>query len=131
MYLHTEKSFRNLIKSTEIRLYLSFSDWFVTKRTLVLFQINRKMVNTILFRDDLIRFRKYFFVCRSLWNNFIFNSSSVNPCIWECVNLGALDNSTPRRFLSYFLLTLPYISFPSYLHRSSKNIIGIDKIYTL
>ena len=33
--LHTEKSFRNLIKSTQIILYLPFSDWFGTKRTSV------------------------------------------------------------------------------------------------
>ena len=34
-----------------------------TKRTSVWIQINRKMVNTIWFQVDLIRFRKYFSVC--------------------------------------------------------------------
>jgi len=37
-------------------MYLPFSDWFGTKRTSVWFQINRKMLNTIWFRVDLIRF---------------------------------------------------------------------------
>ena len=39
-------------------------NWFGTKRTSVWFQINRKMVNTIWFGFDLIRFWKYFFVCK-------------------------------------------------------------------
>jgi len=46
-WLCTEKSFR---------LYLPFSDWFWIKRTSVWFQINQKMVYTIWFRFDLIRF---------------------------------------------------------------------------
>ena len=61
--LHTKKCFRIISIQTEIRLYLPFFDWFVTKRTSVLFQINRKMVNTIWFRFDLIRFGKDFSVC--------------------------------------------------------------------
>ena len=44
-------------------MYLPLSDWFLTKRTSVWFQINRKMVNTIWFWVDLIRFRKVFSVC--------------------------------------------------------------------
>ena len=52
-----------LLNQTEIRLYLSFSNWFGTKRTSVWFQINQKMVNTIWFRFDLIIFRKDFSVC--------------------------------------------------------------------
>ena len=51
------------MNQTEIRLYLSFSDWFVTKRTSVWFQINLKMVNTIWFQVNLTRYRKYFSVC--------------------------------------------------------------------
>ena len=40
-------------------MYIPFSDWFGTKRTVsVCFQINHKMVNTIWFWLDLIRFRK-------------------------------------------------------------------------
>ena len=39
--------FKILLNQTEIRLYLTFSDWFGTKRTSVWFQINRNMVNSI------------------------------------------------------------------------------------
>ena len=60
---HTQYTKRNLSK---IRLYLPFFDWFGNKRTSVWIQINRKMVNTIWFRVDLIRFRKDFSVCA--WN---------------------------------------------------------------
>ena len=55
--------FKILSNQTEIRLYLLFSDWFGTKRTFVWFQINLKMITTIWFRFDLIRFWKYFSVC--------------------------------------------------------------------
>ena len=55
--------FKILLNQTEIRLYLPFSDWFGTKLTSVWFQINRKMVNIIWFKFDLIRFRKDFSVC--------------------------------------------------------------------
>ena len=57
----TQKSFRNHIKKTEIRLYLPFYDWFEIKRMSVWIQINRKMVNTICFRVALIILRKDFF----------------------------------------------------------------------
>ena len=50
---------------TDIRLYLPFSDWFETKRTVVWFQINRKMINTIWCRFELIRF---------LWRQKMCNS---------------------------------------------------------
>ena len=49
-----------LLNQTKIRVYLPFSDRFRTKRTSVVFRINRKKVNTIWFRFDLTRFRKYF-----------------------------------------------------------------------
>ena len=55
--------FKILLDQPEIRLYLPISDWFGTKRTSVWFQIIRKMVNTIWFWVDLIRFGKYFSVC--------------------------------------------------------------------
>ena len=55
--------FAILFNQPEIRLYLSFSDWFGTKPKPVSFQINRKIVNKIWFRVDLIRFRKYFSAC--------------------------------------------------------------------
>ena len=47
-----------LSNQTEIRLYLPFSAWIgqQTDNVRLLFQINRKMVDTILFRFDLIRF---------------------------------------------------------------------------
>ena len=41
----------------------TITDWFGTKQKSVWFQINRKMVNKIWFRVDLIRFRKDFSVC--------------------------------------------------------------------
>ena len=45
-------------------MYLPFSDWYVSQRTCpFVFQINRKMVNTIWFRVALKRFRKDFSVC--------------------------------------------------------------------
>ena len=66
--------FEILLNQTEIRLYLPFFDWFGTKRTSVWFQINWKMVNTIWFLFDLIRFRKYFSVCRE-------NSRPVTWCL--------------------------------------------------
>ena len=63
---HTENLFEILLNPPEIRLYLPFSDWFGSKRTVsVGIQVNRKMVNTatIWFQVDLIRFRKDFSAC--------------------------------------------------------------------
>ena len=54
--LHADKSFLNLVKQTQIILYLPLSDWFGTQRNSVWFQINRKMVNTIWL--DVTRFRR-------------------------------------------------------------------------
>ena len=54
------KLFEILLNHNETRLYLPLSDWFGTKPTSIWFQINRKMVNTIWFRVDLIIFWKYF-----------------------------------------------------------------------
>ena len=61
--------FEILLNQPEIRLYLPFSDWIKTKRTSVSIQINRKMVNTIWFRVDLIRFQKVSSVCNEPWQN--------------------------------------------------------------
>ena len=59
----------------------------------LLFQFNRKMVNTIWFRFDLLRFRKYFSVCNweifssktpsntrrpNYWSEFIFYHNVMN-----------------------------------------------------
>ena len=57
--------FEILLNQTEIRLYLPFSDLFGTKKTSAWFRINRKMLNTIWFRYDLVRFRKDFSGCGS------------------------------------------------------------------
>ena len=53
-----EKSFRILIKSNRNQIVFTIYNLFGTKQTSVWLQINRKMVNTILFRFDLIRIRK-------------------------------------------------------------------------
>ena len=71
--MHTQRNlFEILLNQPEIRLYISFYDWFGSKWTSVWFQINPKMVITIWFQVDLIRFRKDFSVCTlkqkfSLW----------------------------------------------------------------
>ena len=52
-----------LLNQTEIRWYLPFSGWFGTKRPSVWCLIIRKMVNTIWFQFDIIRFRKDISVC--------------------------------------------------------------------
>ena len=62
-YYAQKNIYEILLNRPEIRLYLSFSDGFGSKRTFVSIQINRKMVNTIWFRFDLIRFRKKFAAC--------------------------------------------------------------------
>ena len=54
------------LNQTGIRLYIPFSDWFGTKRTSAWFQINRKIVNTVWFWFDSIRFRKDFSVCSNI-----------------------------------------------------------------
>ena len=65
--VYTQRNlFEILLNKTGIRLYLPYLDWFGTKRTSVWFKINRKMVNTIWFQVDLIRFQKDFSVCTHL-----------------------------------------------------------------
>ena len=70
-----------LLNQTEIRLYLPFPDRFWTKRWSVWFQINRKMVNTIWFRIDLIKLQKDFSVCRR-WD-FLFLVNTIQTFIEE------------------------------------------------
>ena len=60
LLVNAEKSY--WINSKSGCRYLPFPDWFGTKWTSVWCQINRKMVYTIWFWFDLIRFRKYFSV---------------------------------------------------------------------
>ena len=63
--MYTQRSlFGILLNKPEIRLYLPFFDWIGTQRRFVWYQINRKIVNTIWFWIDLIRFRKDFSVRR-------------------------------------------------------------------
>ena len=54
--------FEILLFQPEIRLYLPLADSFATNQTTVWFQIIQKMLNTIRFRVDVIRFRKDFSV---------------------------------------------------------------------
>ena len=61
--MYTQRNlFQILLNQTDIRLYLRCTDRFGSNRTSAWFQIIRKMVNTIWFRFDLIRFRKDFSV---------------------------------------------------------------------
>ena len=80
---HTEKFFETLLNQSEIRLYLTFSDWFGTKRIYIWFKINRKVVNTIWFRVDIKRFRKDFSVCgwelMMFWSFFHWQIWTVIP----------------------------------------------------
>ena len=61
--VHTEKSFRNLVKSNWNQIVFTISRMIWNQRTSVWFQVNRCMVNTIWFQFDLTRFRKDFSVC--------------------------------------------------------------------
>ena len=54
------------LNQPQIRLYLPLSDWFGSKRKSVWILISWKIVNTIWFRVDLIRFRKDFSVCATI-----------------------------------------------------------------
>ena len=65
---YTQKNlFEILLNQPDFRLYFSFSDRFGSKRTSAWIQINRKMVNTIWNRVDLIIFEKDFSVCTLIW----------------------------------------------------------------
>ena len=77
-----ENFFEILLNQPEIGLYLPFSDWFGTKQMSVWFQINGKMVNTIWFRSNLLRFRnklekKYWKNWKAYWNKCKYNSNLV------------------------------------------------------
>ena len=77
--VHTEKSFQCLIKSTRNQIVFTIF-------RLIWIQMNRKMVNTIWFRFDLIRFRKKISVCtkmaRTFWSGFAV--AQFNICTPEC-----------------------------------------------
>ena len=63
--VHTHKYFPDLLKSNRNQVVFTIFRviWNQTDRIRLLFQINPKMVNTILFRFDFIRFQKKFSVC--------------------------------------------------------------------
>ena len=66
--MHTQRNlFEISLNQAEIKLYLPFLNSFEAKRTSIWFQINRKIVNTIWFRLDLIRFRKKNQCVRDIW----------------------------------------------------------------
>ena len=66
--------FEILSNQTGVRFYLPFSDWFGTEQTSVWFQIIRKIVYTIWFRFDLIRFQKDLSVFKKiLWSNIFYS----------------------------------------------------------
>ena len=74
-----EKRREIFLNQTEIRSYIPFSDWSIV-------QINQKMVNTIWFQVDLIRFRKDFSVCTPYAENFFMNLVKSNQ-IWIVITL--------------------------------------------
>ena len=84
----TEKSFRDIIKSNRNQIVVTI--WNVRKfGTSVWFEINWKMVNTIWFQVDSIRFRKDFSVyvqtqrIEQLLVYFEFRKASFWPCcLW-------------------------------------------------
>ena len=89
--LHTEKSFRNLIKSNRNKIVYTIFRliWNQTDTVRLLFQINRCMVNTIWFQVDLIRFRKNFSVCASHW---VRTFETQFRSIFNCPIIGENNN---------------------------------------
>ena len=63
MFLHREGSVLILDRSSKVRLCLEFSDWFWTKRNLVLFKIGRRVVNAVWFWRIWLELEVYFSVC--------------------------------------------------------------------
>ena len=99
--------FQILVNQTEIRLYLPCIDWFGTANGLVrlLFQINRCMVNTVWFRFDLIRFRKYLSVRGIHIHIYIYYIKY--PKTINCAQKISHELHSPEGFLS---ITLNIIS---------------------
>ena len=63
--IYTEKTFWNLINSNRNQIVFTiFRLIWNIKRALSVWQFKRKMVNTIWFRFELMRFQKVFSVCR-------------------------------------------------------------------
>ena len=96
-YTHAQRNlFEIKLNQTEIILYLPLFVSFWTKRTSVLFQVTRKMVNTIWFRRDLIRFGKYFSACRTFEGSCVWQ---LHP--WQQLNAKRIDF---RSIMQIFLL---------------------------
>ena len=69
--IRREKSFRNIIQSNRYQIVFSIFRLIWNQRdAYVWFQINRRMVNTVCFQVDLIRFRKDFSVYGAYKNCF-------------------------------------------------------------
>ena len=81
--IHTEKYCRNLIKSTrnQIAFIIFWLIWIQTDVS-VCIKIIRKMVNTIWFRIDSIRFRKYLVLNQSKIGKYNLISVRFNK-IWK------------------------------------------------
>ena len=74
------------VMCTQIRLYLPCTYWFGTKRKVFLWlQIKLKMVNTIWFRFELIRFQKYLSACNTviIINNVYLTHISLLQNCWK------------------------------------------------
>ena len=97
---------RNLIKLNRNKIIFTIYllIWNQTDTVRLLFQINRKMVNTIWFPFDLIRFRKDFSVCEiKVWGNgkilYLPLRGEINCCIfWIWIKI--------RIAITYFWLRL-------------------------
>ena len=80
-YIHTQKLFRNLIKSNQNQIVFTILRLIWNQTDVHLVQINHKMVNTIWFQFDLIRFQKDFSVYLGTIyaRNFFFQKND-----WDC-----------------------------------------------
>ena len=106
--VHTEKSFQNLIKSNRNQIVFTLFRLIWNQTDVHLISINRKMVNTIWFRVDLIRFLKNFSVC-------IF----VSAKIWRVSNMKSIHCTS--KLNSKNIPALPSLIFPFHLLPSPVN----------
>ena len=93
VYLHTDKSFRNFIKSIRNQIVSTIFELIRnSKQTLPAWiRINRKMVNTIWFQFDLIIFWRYFSVCTET-----FGVIPVDLCTLSVGHLAELSLNSPK-----------------------------------
>ena len=112
-YYAQKNLFKILLNQTEIRLYLKCTDWLSTKQTSIWFQINWKMVNTIWFLFDSIRF----------WKDFsVLILQSVQVIFTEPLRLGS--NKSLR-----FFIRLRYLKARVFMIK--ENIMVREKIFIL